>query len=120
MTPLEHDIQAGFFQWVDMMAAWDKRYLNIAATPNAGRRSIGAANYYRAEGLRAGFPDVTVAWPAHGHPGLYLEFKRPGETLKRNQVEWRDRLVRAGYIYCVVFSVTGAKSIVEKYFGGKL
>lgn len=49
-------------------------------------------------GLRAGFPDYVIHTPAGPFHGLYLEAKRvSGGRVDREQIEWRDKLLRWGY-----------------------
>ena len=52
----EHGEQSAVIEWAAMMANQYPALRNIFSIPNAGKRSIGAARFYRAEGLKAGIP----------------------------------------------------------------
>ena len=93
----------------------DLRYKNIAATPNAGKRTPQVARYYISEGLKAGFPDITVAIPRSPYHGLFIEFKRHPNKLSAEQLEWQDRLTKAGYCYRVCWSLEEAQLLLENW-----
>lgn len=74
----------------------------IFANPNGGKRDPRTAARLKAEGVKAGVPDITVAIPRPPFPGMYIELKRQhgGKT----SVEQRDMLREldaAGY-HCVI------------------
>jgi len=115
----EHEEQVAFFDYVDIMMNSNPDYENIFAIPNAGKRSIGAGSYYRAEGLRAGVPDVFVAVPNAKFPGLFMEFKyKKGKTTEQ-QEQWLNRLSRVGYACVIVRSSDAAIRVVDKYLRDK-
>lgn len=119
---LEHDLQKQFFNVCRFHAEVHKdwRYENIFATPNQAPRSFAQANYMRAEGLRAGVPDVFVAVPCGGFPGLWIEFKCPGKKQTEAQQQWFERLRKVGYLCEVVYSATDATELVRNYFMGNI
>lgn len=98
-----------------MKANNDPRYENIAACPNAGKRTPQVARYYVQEGLKAGFPDITVAIPRSPYHGLYIEFKRHPNKMSKEQLDWQERLTRAGYHYRVCWSFEEAREVVENW-----
>ena len=57
-----------------------------------------------------GFPDRTVI--ADGFT-IYVEFKRPGESLRPAQEEWRDRLLELGHHWTVAESLEEAIEFTE-------
>lgn len=116
MKEKEHEIQAAFFDYCIIRAQGDNRYRSIFAVPNAGLRSPAAANYYKREGLRPGVPDIFVAVPSQGYSGLFIEMKRPKETVSAEQREWLDRLSGYGYLCAVARSTRAAMKLVENYF----
>lgn len=117
---LEHDIQAAYFDWVRIKANGDERYRNIAAIPNGGKRSFGAAMYYKREGMEPGLPDILIAWPSGKYHGMFIETKRQGQRLRDTQKTWQERLLRAGYLAMVCFSFEGMRSATERYFNGEI
>ncbi|QOX80791.1 VRR-NUC domain-containing protein (plasmid) [Trichlorobacter lovleyi] len=87
-VPYEHQEQVAFVQW---LRSQDIRH---NATPNGGFRAAKTAKYLKAEGVSAGFPDITV-WPAIGSglPILYIEMKRSkGGVATDDQLEWQKYL----------------------------
>ncbi len=106
-APSEHEEQAIVIAWADELAQW-KRYPEMAllyAIPNGGyalagdiaRRSAAAAKL-RAEGLRAGFPDLCLPVARRGFWALYIEMKstRKGAETSDDQLAWMDALNKAG------------------------
>lgn len=80
---------------------------------------MAALRYYLAEGLRPGVPDVFVAVQAGGFPGLFLEFKRKGGKLSKDQAVWRDRLKNDGYAWLLPWTGEEALRMVAEYFKGR-
>jgi VRR-NUC domain len=112
-TPLEHQIQKAFFQW------WELQYGNPLcwATPNGGYRNIVTATKLKAEGVRAGVPDVFLAIPNDNYHGLFMEFKRAKGKLQPNQELYLALLDQVGYKTVVVRSVKEAIDAVQDYLG---
>ena len=112
-TPLEHQIQKAFFQW------WEAKHGNPLcwATPNGGYRNIVTATKLKAEGVRAGVPDVFLAIPVGDYHGLFMEFKRAKGKLQPNQELYLALLSQVGYKTAVVRSVEEAIDTVEAYLG---
>jgi len=98
-TRSEHEEQAAFFKLVDLHAYRHKGFLNVFAIPNGGHRHKAVAVRLRAEGVRAGVPDIFVAVSSRGYAGLFIEMKRSkGGRLSKNQKLWFDRLTDQGYL----------------------
>ena len=62
---------------------------------------------------KSGFPDRTVLCP--GGRILFIEFKRKGKGLKKNQPKWRERLIKLGFEYYVCDTIGQAERILEKF-----
>jgi hypothetical protein len=89
---LEHDEQVAFVQWLRLMG------VRHNATPNGGHRAAKTAKWLKAEGVTAGFPDITV-WPeiGSGLPVLHVEMKRVrGGRSTPDQLDWKDYLNSLG------------------------
>jgi len=111
----EHAIQAGYMEWVTIMARTDWRYLNIWANPNAGKRGPRAAWLLKREGMKRGVPDITVAIQTPHAAGLYLEFKSEKGKPTKEQIEFLQRLNKAGYIAIIVRTLTEAMEITKDH-----
>jgi len=109
----EHQIQKAWFQWWNMTygspLAW--------AIPNGGARHIVTATKLRAEGVRAGVPDVFIAKPRHPWHGLFLEFKTEKGRVSDSQEFMLQILEDQGYKTAVVRSVDEAIKVTNTYFG---
>ncbi len=113
--PLEHDIQAAYFDLVDREAARDWRYGMIYAVPNARKASISALLWYRAEGLRKGVLDVCIPIPTDLRPGARIEFKRPGGKLTPEQRMWADGFSKLGWAVAVHTDALEAFEWTKRY-----
>ena len=82
-----------------------------------GNRDARTGARMKAEGARAGVPDVCVAVPAQGKHGLYIEMKVQGGTLSKKQEIWRERLTAAGYGYAIAYTWEDAVGVLTTYFG---
>lgn len=73
----EHQHQCAFIQW------FEAQYPNVLifAIPNGGQRHIGTARKLKAEGVRAGIPDLCVPkWK------LWIEMKKIKGKLSDEQI----------------------------------
>lgn len=102
INPLEHDEQKCLIKWADI---WKVPGTSIVigdylfSIPNGGQRHKATAVKLKAEGARAGIPDLMLALPIHGHPGMFLEMKRrKGSSTSPEQKQKIELLRGAGYI----------------------
>ena len=103
MKDLEHKEQVALVQWLRI------KKIPHNATPNGGYRNISTAVKLKAEGVVAGFPDITIFLPNFV---LYIEMKRKGGTIQANQKEWISYLNSLSYAHAIV--CYGAKEAIEK------
>lgn len=132
-TPTEHLEQAVLFRWADF-AENDKRIPQIIvngqkmsvldfmhAIPNGGKRNIKTANDLKAEGVKAGVPDISLPYPTSRHHGLYIELKRQkGGKVSERQKTWLEYLNNAGYLAVVCKGFEQAKEIILQYLEEKI
>lgn len=109
--------QVHFFAKCAELAHSDPRYACIFAVPMGGKRDAITGARMKAEGARAGVPDVFVAVPAQGCHGLFLEFKIEGGRLSEKQKLWKERLHDQGYGVSVVYSYEEALNVLAAYLG---
>jgi|ETNvirenome_6_30_1030629.scaffolds.fasta_scaffold00053_15 hypothetical protein len=112
----EHEIQVSLMAWLKLKHphAYNVTY----ATPNAGKRTPRQGAYLKAEGLKAGVPDICIAYPKGGYGALYIELKKEGGKPTIAQNEWLDRLSNVGNkaVLCVGF--TEAANTIDEYLRG--
>jgi hypothetical protein len=108
----EHEIQCALVRWCDLQGPpYDLLYAN----PNGGHRRKSVAAKMKAEGVRAGVPDLTLPVPRGRFGALYLELKRPGKYPTAVQREMIGRLREAGNRVRVVRSVDEAMDAIHEY-----
>jgi hypothetical protein len=95
----------------------------LYAVANGGMRNIITATRLKAEGVRAGVPDLCLPVARQGWHALYIELKAPkvpGSTkragrLSPAQVYWGRRLVQAGNMWIVAHGWEEAREAIETY-----
>lgn len=133
--------QKAFMQWIALYGS--KRYPDMLMTyaiPNGSKlfgsgtaRGQSEGAKMKAEGLRAGIPDVFTAVACYkpGGPemadryhGLYLELKKPGREREAegarsdDQVKWHKKLISKGYAVATVYGWTAMADATAMYFSG--
>ena len=86
------------------------------AVPNGDLRHPKVAVKLKAEGVKAGVPDLVLAIPRGPYHGLYIEMKRiKGGRVSRDQVEWHERLRAQGYRVDVCYGHLEALAVIYGY-----
>ncbi len=114
-TSSEHQQQATVIAWARSREAVRPELALLFAVPNAGKRSIRLAAYMKAEGLKAGVPDLWLPVARHGYHGLVIEMKWGDNIATKEQEWWLDRLAEQGYLATICFSAGEAIETIEKY-----
>ena len=111
----EHFEQKALFDW----ARWESRKVPelalLFAIPNGGKRSKAVAGKLKAEGVKAGVPDICLPVACGKYHGLFIELKAEGGRATDTQMEWIYRLRGHGYCANVCFGWEEAKRIIESY-----
>jgi hypothetical protein len=117
----EHEMQVALFDWIDAHIDDYPGLASAFAVPNGGDRHPATAARMKAEGVRAGVPDVLLLWPSHDgrYPGLAMELKVGKNQPSATQQEWLQRLKEAGFYAVVVRNDwrTAAREIIEYLVG---
>ena len=121
----EHREQVAFFTWAGYARAEHAELDLLFAVPNGGHRHSTVAAKLRAEGVRAGVPDVCLPVARRGADGrrynaLWIEMKVPGGRLAPAQRRWRSLLERHGGAYRVCRSWVEAREVTLAYLKGAL
>lgn len=117
----EHAEQAALFRWAALASRAHPELRLLYAIPNGGARNKATAGRLKAEGVRAGVPDVCLPVPRNGLGALYIELKRPGEpgrakgALRPAQREWLAALQEAGNAVAVAHGWIEARGVIERY-----
>ena len=119
LGPTESTEQCALMVYAESMARRVPAWGNLFAIPNGGARHLFTAVRMRREGVKRGVPDLFLAWPAGGRPGLFLELKRSsGGKVSAAQADWHERLGRAGYAVAVAAGYNEAVAVITRYLAG--
>ncbi len=116
-TASEHDEQAALFGWAAMIENQVPELALLFAVPNGGLRHVVVAKQMKAEGLKAGVPDVWLPVPRNGRHGLVIEMKIDGNTTSSKQDWWLATLRDGGYETHVCYGFEEARTVIENYLG---
>lgn len=118
MKNREHQEQVALFNWLALAANQTPELALTFAIPNGGDRHPAVAAKLKAEGVRAGVPDIFVPIAVHPYHGLFLELKAEGGRTASNQREWINSLRDLGYRAEVVFGWLEAREVILEYLAG--
>ena len=113
----EHDDQVALFAWAALAANIDPRLEMLVAIPNGGHRHKAVAARMKAEGLKAGFPDMVLFVPVGEWHGLAIELKYGKNSASKAQLEWLKALHYQGYKAKICRGVAEAVNAIEDYLG---
>jgi len=114
INPTEHEEQCALFEWADWYLPTVSALL--FAIPMGGHRHKAVAAKLKAEGVKAGVPDIFFALPRNGKHGLFIEMKRiKGGSVRREQKAMIDRLRAAGYQVEVCKGFEAARNVLVNY-----
>ena len=98
--------------------------------PNGGQRHPAVAKKLKAEGVKAGVPDVLIfneaewsidthGWMDNMYNGLALELKVGGNKPTAAQVEWHERLRKNGWRVEVCYTLDEVFGILRECYPSK-
>lgn len=111
----EHDEQVALFQWAAYSESSIPQLRYLFAIPNGGHRHKAVAARMKAEGVKAGVPDIFLAYPTGEYCGLFIEMKFGTNKPTEKQNEWLSMLERAGYMTVVCYGFEDAKREILEY-----
>ena len=114
----EHELQRSFFMWLSNYVLDCPNLTLIHAIPNGGSRDKITASNLKAEGVKAGIPDVFIPIPNGKYHGMYIEFK-----VKTNKPSEEQRIIMLmldaqGYKVICCNDLDTAKAEFESYMYG--
>ena len=118
MKSIEHEHQATLFKWAKIN---EKKYPCLAlmfAIPNGGHRHIAVAKKLKAEGVKAGVPDIFLPVAKGKSHGLFIEMKAPKGVVSLTQKQWIFGLVSQCYTAQVCYGWEQAKDVIVDYLNG--
>jgi len=89
--------------------------------PNGGSRRKSEAGRFKAEGVKAGVPDICLPVARNGLHGLYIELKRKkGGRTSKEQEQWIRWLDGQGYLAVVCKGWEEAANLIERYLRNEI
>lgn len=114
----EHAEQVALFEWAEWIMNTGK-YPELKwmfAVPNGGHRYVTVAKKLKAEGVKAGVPDVLLPAPSlWGEIGLAIEMKFGKNKTTKKQDKWLVGLRELGWRVVVCYSFDEARWEIEHY-----
>jgi hypothetical protein len=92
----------------------------LHAIPNGGQRHVAVAAKLKAEGVKAGVPDLFLPAPRGNAHGLYIEMKKPGGSVTQAQRRMMAALAAQGYACLVCYGWENAWREIEAYLKSKV
>lgn len=106
----EHDQQVAVVDWCDAHG------IPVFAIPNGGLRSKRTAAMLKAEGVKAGVPDLFIPLPRGEFAGLFCEMKDvKGRPPRKSQMEWLELLNAQGYAAYWAKGAEQAIQLIQSY-----
>ena len=98
----------------------DRHGLLYFSIPNAGKRGYKSSSGMKAEGLKAGVPDLFICEPRKVYHGLFIEMKRDAKSrVSEEQKRWIKDLNNKGYRAEVCRGIDAAITAVNEYLSVK-
>lgn len=95
--PSEHEEQKAVMKWAAIMSNQYPVLRLLHAIPNGGPRNPVTAARLKAEGVKAGVPDLCLPVARQGYHAFYIELKRrKGGQVKPEQKQWIEDLQAQG------------------------
>lgn len=111
----EHAEQVALFTWARLQTARTPELALLFAIPNGGHRHKAVAAKLKAEGVKAGVPDICLPVARGSYHGLYIELKAKGGRPTDGQFAWARLLAEQGYYSCFCVGWEEAKKTIENY-----
>ncbi len=116
----EHDNQSAFFDLLRLNEPQHPDLKRIFAIPNAAKRSPRVIAEMKAEGLKAGVPDIFIPIGRHGYFGAWIENKFGGNKMSAAQSEYREFLLKNNYAFKICYTALDQIEFLEWYLGIEL
>ena len=114
----ESEEQQLLMQWANANTKKYPELWGLMAVPNGGHRSKRTAGRMKAEGVKAGYPDLALDVARGGFWGLRVELKRERRSLSRisdRQTAWHTFLLEQGYAVHICHGWRAAAAVIETY-----
>ena len=114
----ESQEQITLFEWAALHTRKHPELELLYHIPNGGHRHKTTAMRLKAEGVKAGVPDICLPVPRSGYHGLYIELKAGKNKVTDNQTHWLEALKQNGHYATVCHGWEAAAEIILRYLKG--
>lgn len=115
-VPTESQEQQCLFRWAAYQSAFLPELDMLYHVPNGGSRRKSEAGRFRAEGVKAGVPDLCLPVARGGYHGMYIELKRQkGGRTSPEQERWMKALKEQGYFVVLCEGWEAAAKLIMFY-----
>lgn len=111
----EHFEQKALFDWATKQSGKTPELALLFAIPNGGHRNKAVAVKLKAEGVRAGVPDICLPVACGKYHGLYIELKAEGGRASDSQRSWMAALAAQSYRVHLCIGWHAARRVIEEY-----
>jgi hypothetical protein len=121
IVPKESDEQQSLFRYCAVELSRRPELEMLVHTPNEGKRTAATGGRLKKEGLRKGYPDITLYVPRCGYCGLMIELKRvKNYHISPEQKGWIKNLNKYGYAAVFCYGWEHAWDVIRDYLDGKI
>lgn len=111
----EADEQEALFRWAEYAKGQYPELALLFHIPNGGKRDKVTAARLKAQGVKAGLPDLFLPVSRAGWHGLFIELKVYGNKPTEKQKYWLTRLRFQQYYTTVCYGWEEAKDVIIEY-----
>ena len=116
-VPTESDEQEMVVEWAEVVSRFVPDLEMLSHVPNGGFRMKATAARLKKEGVKPGFPDLSLPVPNEKYHGLYIEMKRRDHSNRPSKAQkwWITRLRKKGYKAEVCYGAEEAIRLICEY-----
>lgn len=115
-VPTESVEQQCLFRWAEFQSGRYPELKLLYHVPNGGSRKKSEAGRFKAEGVKAGVPDLCLPVARGEYHGLYIELKRlKNSKTSEDQKAWIEKLNEQGYCAVVCKGWEAAAKVITEY-----
>ncbi|MDY4975307.1 MAG: VRR-NUC domain-containing protein [Clostridia bacterium] len=115
----ESSEQVSLFEWCEYSLGKYPQLSLLFHVPNGGFRSAATAGRMKAEGVKAGVPDLCLPVARGGYHGLFIEMKAGKNKPTERQNKWLADLQEQGYLTAVCYGWEEAARLLTDYLEKK-
>lgn len=115
----ESSEQVSLFEWCEYSLGKYPQLSLLFHVPNGGFRSAATAGRMKAEGVKAGVPDLCLPVARGGYHGLFIEMKAGKNKPTELQKKWLTDLQEQGYLTAVCYGWEEAARLLTDYLEKK-